>query len=87
MHLLVKKEEFFDEVDESFGKFHWSLELLVERYQTSRLYAILYFSFSKLYEEVRVGPGYTYATKNLRFRCFAKQLFYTYCQNPYRNIC
>ena len=40
-------------MNESFVQFQWILELPFEGFQTSKLDAMLYFSFSKLYEEAK----------------------------------
>lgn len=66
--LVIKMKELFGHVNESFVQFHCSLQLLSEGFQTFRLDAILYFSFSKLYEESETGPGNTYEIENTRFK-------------------
>ena len=63
-------KELFSQVKENVDHFHWSLELLFEGFQTFRRDAMLYFSFSKLYEEAEIGLGNTREIQDLKVQNF-----------------
>ena len=66
--LLFKNEELKIVSDSGLGYFNHVLELLFGNCLTYRLHATFYTCFARLYEDTELGPGYTYAIHNSRFR-------------------
>ena len=66
--LLFKKEELKIVSDSGLGCFKNVLEILFGNCLTYCLHATFYTCFARLYENTELGPGYTYAIHNSRFK-------------------